>query len=223
MMIPNIQNTKSRFKTLVGLLLFSLVCQELRGASWEQSDPQAAKAFGSGNVEQVKRILADPKRIQMIETNIFVLQDAYTKAVESGSVSLLKYLDTKGWLARLRDADKENATLILTIAAMTGSNGVIDYLDSQHVDLYAADSQLGYTAMHAATASGRFQTVQHLCELGLNPSIKDRSGKTVLELAEHALSVTSRGGPKETAKYKESLRQIVAYLNEKGPDGCKRT
>jgi hypothetical protein len=64
------------------------------------------------------------------------------------------------------------------------------------------------------------RTVKHLCELGLRPDARNREGKTVLELAEYNLRVSSKGGPAETAKYKESLRQIVGYLKEKGADGC---
>jgi hypothetical protein len=211
------------FRTFLCLLIFALCSEGAHGASWEQSDPRAARAFGSGNLEQVKRIFADPDRARGMETNIPVLLDAYAKAVESGSVPLLEYLDTRGWLARLREADEENATLILAIAAMNGHNGVIDYLASQHVDIHAINKELGYTAMHAAVSSGRLQTVQHLCELGLDPGIRSREGKTVLELAEYSFRVSSRGGPEETAIYKESLRRIVEYLKDKGPDGCKRT
>lgn len=206
---------------MLAAMPFLLFCgQGALAAALAQSDTELVAALGSGNVELVERILADPKRSEPIERSIYVLRDAYALAVESGSVPLLKYLESRGWLDKLKESGSDSVNEMVQVSAMAGRNDVIDYLAAQHVDITAADRELGRTALHSAASSGRVETVRHLCELGLRPDAKTRDGKTALELGERALQRTSRGGPEETAMYKESLRQIVAYLEEKEPDGC---
>lgn len=108
-------------------------------AGFEQSDGEAARAIKTGNVADIKRIFADPKRVGPIESNIFVLQDVYMLAVGSGSVPLLQYLDSRSWLARLKAAPNIDMGSIVLVAAMQGRIAVLDYLASQKVSLAVAD------------------------------------------------------------------------------------
>src|SRR5262245_54284475 len=82
-------------KTAARVLLLSC-CQIVVAANFQQANPEAARALKSGNLEAVRQFLADPRQLESIESNIYVLQDVYGMAVESGSVPLLRYLDSRG-------------------------------------------------------------------------------------------------------------------------------
>src|SRR6266704_1632666 len=66
-------------------------------ASWEQVDPNGVKAFKSGNLQAVKRIL---EKAEYFRDNRPLMNEALSFAVSSGNVELVKYLADRGWLSR---------------------------------------------------------------------------------------------------------------------------
>jgi hypothetical protein len=210
---------RSCMRYIVVSLPFLFLWQSVKGAGWEQSDPEAVRAFESGNLARVKQVLNDPQR-KYIEEKIYILADAYGRTIESGSIPVLEYLDSRGWFSRLQQSWAPNSNWMVQVAAGAGKNDVIDYLVLKHVDLMAADSNTGYTAMHTAVSFGQAQTVQHLCDLGVRADVRSTEGKTALELAEYELKTGQMDSPEATTKYKESLRQIIVDLKSEGPGGC---
>src|SRR5437879_268625 len=139
-------------------------------AGWETSHPKDAKAFETGNLPAVKRILVKDNYVER-DSNLLVF--ALEKAISSGNVELISYLNDRGWLQRCRESE----CYPVHIAATHGKTEAIKFLMTQGFDAKAVDdpkSQYGgNTPLHYAAYFGHLETVRFLCRIGVDASLKN--------------------------------------------------
>jgi hypothetical protein len=181
-------------------------------AGWETSNPKDVKAFETGNLPAIRRILA---KDNYIERDPRLLVFALDKAVASGNVELIRYLSDRGWLQTCRQAE----CYPVHIAASNGKIKAIEFLVTQGFDAKAIDDfnaqYGGNTPLHYAASFGHLETVRFLCGMGVDASLKNRMGETALDKAKYELDMHHGGSKKEEAATKERFRKTAEYLTDR--------
>jgi len=72
----------------------------------------------------------------------------------------------------------------LVLAACEGHTGTVQKLIDYGCNTDGVDTESGRTALHVATENGHTDVCRILTEAGANPSVKDLSGFTPIEIAE---------------------------------------
>lgn len=80
------------------------------------------------------------------------------------------------------NARNESGQTLLMLAAMDGSEALIEALVYQGADLQARDKN-GMTALMHAAAKGELENAEQLLQMGADPDAKDNNGKTVTDHA----------------------------------------
>ncbi len=80
-------------------------------ASWEQVDPNGVKAFKSGNLQAVKRIL---EKAEYFRDNQPLMNEALSFAVSSGNVELVKYRIGAGLRGAVRIRGRKGTRPVLS-------------------------------------------------------------------------------------------------------------
>lgn len=181
-------------------------------ASWVQVDPGAYKAFKTGNLKVVKKILKANNYYKYTpeqDEDPPVRMQALHLAVESGNMELVKYLDRLGWVDECR---KRNDCRLILAAAQEGRIEMIKILMSRGFDVKFV-SRGGATALFEAARGGQFETVKFLCDQGVDPNVKIRN-RTALEFAR----IAYQGGgqlhpdPEEAMRRRAGLPKVIEYL-----------
>ncbi len=187
-------------------------------ASWEQVDPNGVKAFKSGNLQAVKRIL---EKAEYFRDNQPLMNEALSFAVSSGNVELVKYLADRGWLEGCRKDPRQegNKTCpLIPIAVTYGKVEMVKFLASQGFDLKTAMEEKYYegrSLLHDAAGNGHLEMVRFLCESGIDATRRTESeyGSTALENAKDRV----RG--ERDARSRANFAQVIDYLKDRD---CKR-
>ena len=190
-------------------LLSFLIPSIVISAGWETSHPKDVKAFETGNLPAIKRILV---KDNYIEGDPRFLRFALEKAISSGNVDLLRYLNDRGWLQKCRQLE----CYPVHEAARHGRVEIIKFLGAEGFDAKAVDNVNseygGNTPLHYAASRGHLETVKLLCELNVDARLKNRKGDTALDLAQFQLDINHGGTKKEEEMAKVRFRKIVEYL-----------
>ncbi len=154
-------------------------------AGWETSNPKDAKAFETGNLSAVKRILT------------------------------LRYLNARGWLHKCRQAECYPVHIAAKYGRIDAIGFLITQgFDAKATDYFKINSQYGgNTPLHYAASNGHLETVKFLCDRGVDPSLKNRMAKTALDNARYELDMRHGGNAKEEATAKAQYQEIVQYLS----------
>jgi ankyrin repeat protein len=185
-------------------------------ADWEANYPQHRKAFESGNLKAVKRILAKDRSKPMGEQQYSIhtndpggsLMIALSYAIHSGNLELIKYLQSLGWLDTCK---KMSRCGVIYFAAADGHLHLVKYFMRQGFDV---SEDGGTRALHAAAVGGYFETLKFLCEKGIDNNVKDHYGRTTLDDVRERVGLRS-SNPREDARFRRNFPRIVEYLTNR--------
>ncbi len=186
-------------------------------AAWEDVRPQEAKAFRAGNLKEVKRIVERSGDFSGGD-----LETALWFAASSGNVEVMKYLKSRGWLARCRK--QADSCFPLHAAASAGaSTSMLEFLIAEGFQLDQRGPLL-WPPMFLATKNGHLETVKYLCETGADLNAKNHEGTSMLQAVSTRLESARLGGkldpnPKEHAKIRANLEKVIQYLKT---DQCRK-
>ncbi len=175
--------------------------------------------FKRGDLPAVKRLLAEERRYfntdttNAVDANILV--QALSFSIKSGNLELVKYLASQGWLAFCKSRSNCYPIHDAAYQEFQSSEPMIRYLISQGFSPYAVN-HAGKTPLHNAVNGGHFKLVKYLCEMGVDPSIKDNYAKeTPLNFALRYITAArfSDEPEEEDAKILAGLKEIIEYLN----------
>ncbi len=184
-------------------------------ASWEDARPKEARAFRTGNLEEVKRIVE--RYGEAFHGPDLAI--ALYFAASSGNVEVMKYLKSRGWLERCRE-QQDDPCLPLHAAANEGAGtNMLGFLIAEGFQVNERGPLL-MSPMFMAAKSGHLETVRYLCEAGADPNVKDDEGTSALQRANTQLGAVSlHSDPKENARIKANIKKVIQYL-ESGQ--CKK-
>ncbi len=198
-------------------LLAVLVVASVPGwaASWEQTSPKEVKAFKTGNLKEVKRIVEG--RGEAFGSS-YTLATALDFAASSGNVEVMKYLKSQGWFERCRKQIHPCYPLHAAADEGAGTN-MLGFLISEGFQVDERGPLL-MTPMFMAAKSGHLEAVRYLCEAGADPNAKNQAGRTAVQRANTQLGAVSlHPDRKEDARIRVGIKSVIQYL-ESGQ--CKK-
>lgn len=98
-------------------------------------------------------------------------------------------LTTVKWFMEYMNAcpnyiDEEDGCNALIAAAQADNIDIVEYLLKYDFDLDVQEKEYGQTALHILVEQGcNSETIENLLDLGADKDIKDKSGKTVMDIA----------------------------------------
>lgn len=107
-------------------------------------------------------------------------EDSLFAAVRSKDLKALAAMVERGVDVNTRN--EAGQTPMMVAATQSGSEKLIDQLVLQGADIRARDTG-GMTALMHAARKGELQNAEQLLQLGIDPDIKDNSGKTAADYA----------------------------------------
>ncbi|MCC6003743.1 MAG: ankyrin repeat domain-containing protein [Thermofilum sp.] len=135
--------------------------------------------------------------------------DGFFKAVSDGDIAKIEELLRKGVSVNARNALGQTP---LHRAASSGRADIAEMLIKRGADVNAREGWLAQTPLHWAAINGHADVVKLLLENGADPSIKDKNGKT-------ALDVAREGGHADVAEIIETFisgrRESIAESKER--------
>lgn len=185
-------------------------CGSLYAIALESTDE--GRAFENGDLHQVKKLIEEDKVFTNIE-NIILVQAIYL-AVKSGNLDLIKYLDSKGWLAICKNEkncfplhysaklEYEKSLPMIKLLMEKGFNPL-------------SNNHGGMTPLHYAAPQGHLELVKYLCGLGVDPHRKASYLKrTAVDIAKPNAASGST-----SSQMREKIIKTITYL-ESGQ--CKK-
>ncbi|VVC35016.1 Ankyrin repeat-containing domain,Ankyrin repeat [Cinara cedri] len=107
---------------------------------------------------------------------------ALHSAVEEGYTDIARFLVEKGAYVNARGEDRRTP---LHCAAAKGSKEIVEFLIGKGADVHAVDNMHGETPLHKASKCGHRDVIKVLLDKGADPALKDRYGRTAIELAKN--------------------------------------
>lgn len=130
-----------------------------------------------------------------------VANDNPFTAVKSLDQNILVDMIARGVNVNARDDSGQ--TPLMLAATQNESTKLIDLLVHQGADIRARDKH-GMTALMHAAAKGEMQNAELLLQLGIDPDIKDNSGKTVMD---HAMAGDLNNEPGNKTSFVSMLKE----------------
>lgn len=197
--------------TIVLLCLICIFQQPKTVFALAFESTEEAKAFETGDLKAVKQIVGQKHYFKDQPNSVIV--DALYSAIHSGNLDVVKYLKSQGWLDNCRDNKTCRPIHAAAKQSFKTSGPIIRYFISQGFSPDLVD-QGGNTPLHYAARAGHIRLVKYLCELGVDPAIKNRYYKmTALEMALlDAGTGQLSSDPKKDAQIRIGLKKVIAYL-----------
>jgi hypothetical protein len=170
-------------------------------ASWEQTAPNDVKAFRTGDLKTVMRLIEKKGLYTEFDQNVFMT------AIESGNVQLISYLKSRGWLKACR----EESCFPLHKATSSGKLELVKFFMSEGFDPNAT-IYMRQNALHSAASAGELEVVTYLCVHGADNRAKDEAGRTPFDIARENRHARS-GIPAEDARLRVNMPKVLEYLN----------
>src|SRR5438552_18878110 len=162
---------------ILGLLVLATLPVSGYGLAWEQSAD--AGYLRSGDLKAFKQVIQNDKENKYKNPQLII--EALSTGITSGSVELIQYLASLGWLDECRMVKYCKP---VHFAAEYGRVGVIRFLLSQGFDVQAVTGPTARgeggknSALHRAARRGYLEAVKFLCEQGVDAGLKNESGRT---------------------------------------------
>jgi ankyrin repeat protein len=134
---------------------------------------------------------------------------AILRAVEEGSVDVVRVMIDPQWEVNLFSLDEDNRTLMHG-AAEYGQTEILQILHEKGLQVNARDS-IGMTPFHVACKCGRLDTAHYLLEIGADSSINDTHGRTPFIVAyqygqDELMELCKNEGTNRVADAQQNLR-----------------
>jgi hypothetical protein len=166
-------------------------------------DDKLLKAFQRGDLDEVERLVT-------------MMNHKLLNAVERGRLDGVKRLIKWGTSVSFQD---ENGRTALFYASESGRADIVRFLIDLGANLNTVDSNGGSTPLHISIQRGYTEVTLILLENGANLAIKNKDGKTPLEiagsphivlaLARRAVTIHNKSLVQRTATTNANVRELI--------------